>query len=443
MIVKPIFHFLQKTLRRFLDRSVSLRFHLRKDVFHLFTFHLSRFTVTVIALTTLLNAHPAQAQSAIVLENVEATVTFGQQIVFLATIRPSISIQSVAISIFDESQGIRRTEPLNVNPDGNTEYRLDTTQMTLRPFSTVKWNYQFTLGDGSTTNSEVYSVRYADDRFNWQTLESGTLRVHWYQGDAAFGQMAMDTLQSGLASVSRLVAVDLAEPVEFYIYANAEDLRATLGDSANQWIAGHADPTLGVVMVIIPPGSEQNILMEQRIPHELMHVMLYRAVGAGYRNIPAWLSEGTATLVELYPNADYDRVLADAAENNRLIPLSNLCAAFPADTGQAFLAYAESRSFTNYLHETYGSTGLLKLATSYADGVECGRGPELAFGVSLLSLENRWRAAKLGRTPILPALENLAPYLVLLCIVMGIPFVSIMITMRRKGNRNGPENGQS
>jgi hypothetical protein len=252
----------------------------------------------------------------------------------------------------------------------------------------------------------------------------------------------MDTVQAGLVSVSRLVAVDLAQPIEFYIYANSDDLRATLGENASQWIAGHADPALGVVMVIIEPGAEQNILMEQRIPHELMHVMLYRSVGAGYRNIPAWLSEGTATLAEIYPNADYDRVLLDAAENNGLIPLSSLCGPFPADTGQAFLAYAESRSFTNYLHQTYGSTGLLKLASSYADGVDCARGPELAFDVSLSNLENRWRAARLGQTPILPALQNLTPYLVLLCIVLGIPFISIMITMRGKGNRNGSDAGK-
>lgn len=424
--MKPTFHFPRSTCYERRWRHPALR-------------GFSLLTCAVIALTTLLNAHQAQAQTGIALENVEATVTFGEQILFIATIKPSISIQGIAISIFDESQGVRKTEPLNVNPDGHSEFRLDTRQMTLRPFSMIKWNYQFTLGDGSTTNSEVYSVRYADDRFEWQTIESGTLRVNWYDGDAAFGQLAMDTLQAGLASVSRLVAVDLAQPTEFYIYANAADLRATLGDSASQWIAGHADPTLGVVMVVIEPGPDQNILMEQRIPHELMHVMLYRAVGAGYRNIPAWLTEGTATLVEIYPNADYDRVLADAAQSNRLIPLSNLCGSFPADTGQAFLAYAESRSFTNYLHETYGSSGLLKLATSYADGVECGQGPELAFGVSLTSLENRWRAARLGDTPILPALQNLAPYLVLLCIVIGIPFISIMTTMRKKGNPNGAE----
>jgi hypothetical protein len=398
-----------------------------------------RFVSVVIALTTLLNAHPVQAQSGIDLENVDATVHFGEQITFLATIKSSIPIQSVSISIFDESQGIRQTETLNVQPDGLTEFQWDIRQKALRPFSTIKWNYQFIFPDGTSTNSEVYSVRYSDDRFTWQTLESGTLRVSWYEGDEAFGQSAMDTVQTGLASVSRLVAIDLAQPIEFYIYSNVNDMRATLGDGASEWIAGHADPALGVVMVVIEPGTEQNIRMEQRIPHELMHVMLYRAVGAGYNNIPAWLSEGTATLVEIYPNADYDRVLLDAANSDDLIPLSYLCASFPADTGQAFLAYAESRSFTNYLHETYGSSGLLKLASSYADGVDCERGPELAFGVSLSYLETRWSSSELGQIALLPVLQNLMPYLVLLCLVLIIPFISIVTTLRKKGRTNDPE----
>ena len=395
----------------------------------------------VMVLSTLLYARHAyaQAQSGIELENVGATVQFREEITFVATIKASIPIQNVSISIFDESQGIRQTEPLNVQADGRTEFRLDTKQMIIRPFSDVKWSYQFTFPDGSSTNSEVFSVRYVDDRFDWQTLESGTLQVSWYSGDSNFGQVAMDVVQSGLASVSRLVAVDLAQPIEFYIYANSNDLRATLRDSDSDWIAGHADPALGVVMVVIEPGAEQNIRMEQRIPHELMHVMLYRAVGAGYRNIPVWLREGTATLVEIYPNADYDRVLADAAANNGLIPLKNLCAPFPADAGRAFLAYAESRSFTNYLHDTYGSTGLLNLAASYADGVDCERGTGLAFGVSLSNLETNWRSSVLGKTALLPALQNITPYLVLLCLVLIIPFIGMVGTLRKKGSPNEAE----
>jgi hypothetical protein len=192
-------------------------------------------------------------------------------------------------------------------------------------------------------------------------------------------------------------------------------------------------------MVVIEPGAEQKITMEQRIPHELMHVMMARAVGAGYQNIPAWLREGTATLVELYPNPDYDRVLADAAASNDLIPIADLCASFPADTGQAFLAYAESQSFTNYLHETYGSSGLLKLASAYADGVDCKSGVEQAFGVSLPLLEARWHSAAFGKNSILPALQNMTPYLVLLCLVLIVPFIGILTTRRKKGSPHEPE----
>ena len=78
---------------------------------------------------------------------------------------------------------------------------------------------------------------------------------------------------------------------------------------------------MGVVLVAIEPGDNQSLNMEQRIPHELMHVMMYRHLGAGYNNVPAWLREGLATLVEINPSAEYDRVLMDASTRNTLIPL--------------------------------------------------------------------------------------------------------------------------
>ena len=391
------------------------------------------------AMSALFNARQAEGQSGIELENVGASYRFGEQITFVATIKASIPIQNVSIVIADESQGITRIEPLNLLADGATEFRFDTKQHVLRPFAKVRWNYQFTLPDGSTLQSESFFIRYADDRFNWQTLESGTLRVNWYQGDASFGQAALGAARSGLDSIRRLMTLDLAQSIEVFIYANAEDLRGTLVLGGEDWVAGHADPTLGVVMVVIEPGAEQSITMEQRIPHELMHVMSYRRVGAGYGNLPAWLREGTATLVEIYPNADYDRALADAAARNDLIPLKDLCASFPADAGQAFLAYAESRSFTNYLHGTYGSAGLLSLAASYADGVDCEHGAERAFGISLSKLEMDWRSSVLGENTLLTTLQNISPYLMLLCLVLIIPLIGIVSALRKKGSRNEPE----
>ena len=279
----------------------------------------------------------------------------------------------------------------------------------------------------------------AKDQFNWQTLEAGALRVNWYQGDGVFGRAALDAAQSGLASVSRLAPVDLAQPIEVFIYANPDDLQGTLAPDGEKWVAGHADPALGVVRVVIEPGAEQGILMEQRIPHELMHVILYRRVGAGYHSVPAWLREGMAVLAELYPNPDYNRILADAAAADRLIPLTDLCASFPANGGQAFLAYAESRSFTDYLLDTYGSAGLLSLAGYYANGVDCEHGSERAFGVSLASLELEWRQSVLGQKALGSALRNTLPYLVLLCLVLLVPFLGGLSMIRRKGKGHGPE----
>jgi hypothetical protein len=262
------------------------------------------------------------------------------------------------------------------------------------------------------------------------------LKVHWYEGDASFGQAAMKAAQAGLDSIGRYLPSTLEQPVEIFMYANTADLQSELLPGSESWIAGHADPAQGVVRVVIEPGSEQSITMEQRIPHELMHVILYRRVGAGYSNLPAWLREGMAVLAEIYPNSDYDRTLAEATEGNRLIPLKDLCLSFPADTGQAFLAYAEARSFTKYLYESYGSTGLLNLATSYADGVDCERGPERALGVSLAGLEAQWRSSVLGQNAALSALQNIFPYLVLLCLILLIPLVGAVSTLRRKGNRH-------
>jgi len=416
------------SLRRFfILKASALPINLRKA-----------FCFFVIAAITLLSPRhaSAQAQSGVQLENVTASYRYGEQITFSAQIKTSIQIQQASILITDEANGLTQAQPLVIDQNGHSEYRLDVKQNGLLPFSSVKWMYQFALADGNTFQSGMYFLRYKDNRFDWQTLEAGTLHVHWYNGDADFGQAALNAVQAGLTSIGALMPLDLTQPTDVFVYANPDDLRGTLVLGGEDWIAGHADPALGVVMVVIEPGAEQGITMEQRIPHELMHVMMYRSVGAGYSNLPAWFREGTATLAEIYPNADYDRALAEAGAKNGLIAFMDLCVSFPADAGQAFLAYAESRSFIHYLHDTYGSSGLLSLAAAYADGVDCEHGTERAFGIPLSNLEPKWRSSVLGGNRLLPALQNISPYLVLLCLVLIIPFIGIVSTLRKKGSQN-------
>jgi len=381
----------------------------------------------------------AQAQTEIELENVVALVNFGEQITFVATVKSPLPIRDASIVILDEAQGVTHVQPLSVQRDGRTEFRYDTRQNPLAPFTPLSWNYQFILPDGSSLHSEVYSTEYADNRFAWQTLGTGMLRIHWYGSGADFGQAALKTAQAGLESVNHLVPVGLTQPVDFYIYANLNDLRGALMPDSQEWIAGHADPALGIVTVAIEPGVEQDISMQQRIPHELMHILLYRAVGDGYRRLPAWLSEGMAGVAELIPNPSYEQSLQSAIARSDWIPLNTLCGSFPQETDRAFLAYAESQSFARYLSEIYGASGLLKLSTTYARGADCESGPELAFGVSLSTLEKDWHGSVSGKITLIPALYNIAPYLVLLFVILLIPLIGIAGTVGRKGKSHEPE----
>ena len=393
----------------------------------------------LLCLPALFDARHAQAQTGIELENVVALVSFGEQITFVATVRSPLPIRDASIVILDESQGVTHVQPLTVQQDGRTEFKYDTRQNPLAPFSPLSWNYQFTLPDGSSLHSEVYSTEYADNRFAWQTLGAGMLRIHWYGSGADFGQAALKTAQAGLDAVNRLLPGGSAQPVDFYLYANLNDLRGALTPDSQEWIAGHADPALGVVTVAIEPGAEQDASMQQRIPHELMHVLLYRAVGDGYRMIPGWMSEGMAGLAELTPNPAYDHSLQSAIARSDWIPLNTLCGSFPEEADRAFLAYAESQSFARYLYEVYGATGLLKLANTYASGADCQTGPALAFGVSLSTLEKDWHGSVSGKSILIPALHNITPYLVLLFVILLIPLIGMAGALRRKGKSRGPE----
>jgi hypothetical protein len=68
--------------------------------------------------------------------------------------------------------------------------------------------------------------------------------------------------------------------------------------------------------------------------------------------------------------------------------------------------------------------------------VDCEHGPERAFGVSLSSLEADWRSSALGQNAFRSALQNISPYVVLLCLVLIIPLIGIASTMRKRGASN-------
>jgi len=168
-------------------------------------------------------------------------------------------------------------------------------------------------------------------------------------------------------------------------------------------------------------------------------VMLYRSLGDTYAAQPLWLLEGIASMVELYPNPDYARALEIASGDNSLLPFESLCASFPADAGNTFLAYAQSQSFVSYIHDSFGSSGLTRLTNSYSEGFGCELGATNALGTPLSQLDVRWRENVLGQNTAGVAMRNLLPFLLLLTLVLMVPLwgaIDLLRQRRRNGNKS-------
>ncbi len=385
------------------------------------------------------NVNQATAQGGIVVEEPMVAVSFGQSITFQAKIKSSIPIQQVSLLFRGINEENTRVETLAVGTDGFVSFTYDASLNIIPPFSWVVFWFQATLSDNQTYTSDPIRFQYKDDRFPWRDVSRENVNVHWYAGDDAFGAAALDAATSGVIDMNEIIPISLNELIDIYIYCNPTDLQNTLLLGGDDWAGGHASPEFGVVMVAIAPGAGQVIEMQTKIPHELAHVMLFRSLGEKYASQPLWLLEGIASMVELYPNPDYARALEIASSSDTLLAFESLCASFPPDAGNAFLAYAQSQSFVSYIRDSFGSTGLTRLASSYSEGFSCELGATSALGTPLSQLDTRWRENVLGQNTAGIAMRNLLPFLLLLALVLMVPLwgaIDMLRQRRKNGNKS-------
>ncbi|MBU0512415.1 MAG: hypothetical protein KJ638_12040 [Chloroflexi bacterium] len=387
----------------------------------------------LLAAITLGASSHAPIESGTQFGDLRVTHTLGEQINIEAQVHSEIPIQEVWVFIQSENGTEIISDQATLNPSGEVTYTHDLAQYPLRVFTYISIWLELKLENGETVRSEPHPYFYDDNRFDWQALKTDEFQIYWHEGDAGFGQNILNAAYEGLQRIRSHVTVPQPEGVAIYVYANAMELQEILlfsGQSA-AWVAGHADPDLGVIMVSLPLGPDQNLEIKRQIPHELTHVLLYQKLGTGYDSLPQWLNEGLASTAELFPNPDYQVLLDKAYERGSLIPISDLCYRFPMDAANFQLSYAESTAFTRYLQQTYGKAAMEDLIQAYADGLGCAQGTEAAVGIPLTELEADWRQAMFNENAAFNALMEFAPWMLLLMAVLAAP-VGLMILGARK-----------
>ncbi len=376
-------------------------------------------------------AQPARAKAQIVGYDVE--YTFGGQIQFLVRIQSDSPITSAWLNIQLQNNPVPVTLEISPGTNGQVQYALDPNSISMRAFSNVKYWYRLSFEDGTSQETEPAIFYYEDNRFTWQRLESGVFRLNWYSGDTEFANNVLDISNESLQKIQELLPVQAPDLVNIYIYPNSAEMQTTLLLSGQSWVAGHADPDLAVMVVALPPGPEQRLEARRIIPHELMHILLYQTISEGYHKLPAWLNEGMASLAELTPNPEYQKILDE--QNDSLIPLNALCSSFPPDSRGAGLSYAESSSFIRYLYRRFGSLGLQSLVQSYATGADCETAPQAALGASLSVLDAQWQqdtSTPNAEIQQPQSAQEAGPWTLLLGAVVVIPILLASVSLLRK-----------
>jgi hypothetical protein len=259
------------------------------------------------------------------------------------------------------------------------------------PNTPLRVRWRITTDGVTTLGPEVRTV-VSDERFDWQTVRGDVVRVHWYEGDRAFGERALRIGERAVEDTARLFGVTEEEPVDFFIYAGQDAFYDALGPGTRENVGGQANADIRTLFAHISPSSIDDPWVENVVPHELIHLVFDTAVANPYHFPPRWLNEGLATYLSVGYDAG-DRAAVDrAARAGDLIPLDGLVGQFPTSADRFGLAYSESASAVEYLVRRHGEDTMVSLVRSYAEGRTDDEAFLAATGMDVGAFNDAWLA---------------------------------------------------
>jgi len=258
----------------------------------------------------------------------------------------------------------------------------------LPPGTSVEYWWTVKDAHGGSVSTDPDTVRFDDDRYNWQSLVDGKVTLYWYQGGTSFAEDLMDTARGVLEWLAEDTGVHLLEPIELYVYANPADLRGSM-IFPQEWTGGVAFTRHNRIAIGISPS---NLGWGRRaIAHELTHLVVHQITLNPYGELPTWLDEGLAMRSEGPLEHQFQTFLDQATASDSLLSVRSLCSPFSALPTESYLSYAQSYSLVEYLLTTYGKNRMFQLLETLREGSTYDEALELVYGFDMEGLESRWR----------------------------------------------------
>jgi len=339
---------------------------------------------------------PVRASTGIQLVSDTTTLSFPETATFQAEFKAGANITSVVLEYGVDQLTcgtvIAKSFPqFTAAPDVKVEWTWEMRQSgSLPPGASLWWQWQVQDANGVQFNSPKQTIIWLDSIHSWVVISGGNINLHYYEGGQAFGQALHDAAAQALVRLSQDVGISSEKPVDIYIYANTDDLKAAILYEPS-WVGGQAFPENNIV--IIGVSTDELDWGKSTEAHELTHVLVGHLTFSCLGFIPTWLNEGLAMYGEGGPATEELTQFDQAKTANQLLSLRSLAGGFSEESSRASLSYTESYSVVNFLIKTFGRDKMTTLLTALRNGATIDETLQTTFGFDTDGLEDAWRAS--------------------------------------------------
>jgi hypothetical protein len=341
-------------------------------------------------------ATPTQGEGPITVGETEIVNDYPEIVTFeIKATSTAATITSVDLHISIRGDTSISIQPAEFEPGQQVEagYEWKTRLGSVPPGAPIQYWWVIKDEAGNTLETEPTDYIITDARFTWHMLESETVVLWWYAGDAEFGQRIFDAATQALKAMEQNTGLSLSYRVHVVLYENREDF-----DSwhyyPREWVAGQAFPGTGLTVQIIPPGDEWETSWHTQglIPHEVAHLFFHQAVDNPLSLYPhTWINEGFAQYHEFVPHEAELAWVRRVGRSGNLIPLRLASGTFSGDDSRIALLYAESLSAVTFIFERWDKQGMEKLLTAFGeDGCDTDEALIQATGLDFEEFQEAW-----------------------------------------------------
>lgn len=256
------------------------------------------------------------------------------------------------------------------------------------PGATIWWQWEYIDKQGKSEFTDKQEILWLDAIHDWQLLEDGLIRFHYYEKDAEYGSILKDAAVAALNHLHQDIGMLPDQPVDLYIYSSTEDMRDAVFYEPG-WTGGLAYPEYNILIIGVEPS--QLDWGQSTEAHELTHVLVGDYTFSCLGSTPTWLSEGLAVYGEGGPSMDEVIFFNQNVENDSLLSFGVLSGGFSEDPSKADLSYSQSFYMVDYLIQTYGKDKMLGLLQSIKAGDAIDEALQTNYGFDLSGFQKEWR----------------------------------------------------